>query len=305
MAPTVQSVKFSPFSVVDVPFWVLEDAHWAPQAAKLHGKHQASLNALPGSADKKTYEKLRLAWTREETWINQSLNALLAALPECVTVELFRPRFDGHDARLPKVERLHSAGIASVTGDPDFIVASDRTRIFGEAKVAAHPKNHKYSFRQFTKYMMLGALTQCARAPHLRRQASHLVLVPSADPAAFCGDYSWWNPSVEDGSLVVDPARIEPRDRTWGVADAGGWRALVRRTLLSPSVRSRFDVDVAELEALLARDSPVLVPTKVITWEAFLLEARRLCKAGGFLGLASAATALGRLACPNSYWPDE
>lgn len=40
------------------------------------------LLAASKGAGIKTYEELRAAWRREETWINHALNALLASMPD-------------------------------------------------------------------------------------------------------------------------------------------------------------------------------------------------------------------------------
>jgi len=265
----------------------------------LHGRHGGSLNALPGLSDLKTYEKLRVAWAREETWINQSLNALLTALPESVVCELLRDRVDGLSHALG-VERLYSAGIADVTGDPDFIIRSDTHCVLGEVKVATHHGSHRYSFKQFTKYMMLAALSECARDPHVRRRATHIILVPSTDPKEFCLDFGSWRPTVVAGNLVVDPMQVRPKVPRWPVSDFEQWQSYFRRSLLGKSVRSRCDIDPGALEALLGRNNPVLVPTVVMTWSEFATSARRLCQERGFQRLASAATRLGKMACPKT-----
>lgn len=82
------NLHFTPVTVADVPFQVLDNAYWRPQAAKLHGKHKDSLAADPHAVAEKTYQKLAGSWRKEETWINHALNALLSALPEAVLATL-------------------------------------------------------------------------------------------------------------------------------------------------------------------------------------------------------------------------
>ena len=241
--PSSERLTFIPVSLVDLPFSVLADAYWYPQGAKLYGKHKASLAVKPGS--KVSFEMVRKAWSREETWINHSLVTLLGALPEVVMSRLLADALGGLAVSHARVEKLDSANIQGVTGDPDFILRDDDVCVLGECKVRAHVGNHRYSFDQFRKYMLLGAICGAARAPEVcRRRVVHLLVVPDADPAKFCADYQKWSPQVHDRMLMVPPEAALPSP----VGDLTSWREYVRATLLSEEVSSRCDINPAALD---------------------------------------------------------
>src|SRR6476469_2072876 len=81
-------------SLAELPFIILENAHWRPQAAKFRDKDKVELRkGRPDDA--KTYQLLRSAWVREETWINDSLCALVMGLPQGLFAELLSERLGG------------------------------------------------------------------------------------------------------------------------------------------------------------------------------------------------------------------
>ncbi len=291
-----RQLLFQPLTVVDLPFQVLENAFWRPQAAKLHGDHRDSLASISSAAGEKTYQKLRAAWALEETWINHALNALLASVPDGALARLMGGLCGGIPLDAPQLVRLDAGGIASTTGAPDFVLLGEQTCILGECKVDAQPSSARYDFQQFTKYQMLGAILACARAPAIKRQPVHLLVAPELDPATFCRDHQQWRPRLDDHRLVVDPSTMEMRDRKARFRDFEAWRSFVRKTLLEDRVLRRCDLDPAEVERLTAADSPVLVPTYVVTWTELMAAVRALAEPAGLRNLARAATKLDALA---------
>jgi hypothetical protein len=99
MALERRNLGFAALTIADVPFQVLENAFWRPQAAKLHGKHKDTLTRISDELAARTYEKLRLAWQQEETWINHALNALMLALPDDVLGEILGKSCGGSRSR--------------------------------------------------------------------------------------------------------------------------------------------------------------------------------------------------------------
>ena len=296
MPTSSRQLRFEPLTVVDLPFQVLENAFWRPQAAKLHGHHRDSLTSLPSAAGEKTYQRLRAAWPREETWINHALNALLASVPDAALGRMMGDLCGGIPLDAPQLVQLDAGGIASTTGAPDFVLFAEQTCILGESKVDAQPTSARYDFQQFTKYQMLGAIIACARAPAIKRHPAHLLVVPELDPRTFCTDAEQWAPRLDDHRLVVDPLNMKLRDRKARFRDFETWRAFVRRTLLENRVLRRCDLDPAEVERLLAADTPVLVPSYIVTWTELMRAVRVLSEPAGLRNLTRAATKLEALA---------
>lgn len=283
---------FEPFTVFDAPFQVLENAFWRPQAAKLTPKHRDAIRKASKAAGTKTYEALRAAWRREETWINHALNALLASMPDVMISAVLGELCGGIRLDATQVSLMDSGGMASLTGAPDFIVRGSRTCVLGESKVAAHSASHRYTFGQFTKYQMLGAMLTCARSPEMRRAAFHLILSPEPHPSNFCSDHAQWSPEVDDGLMQVDARRLAVRDPKERFRDYSTWRRFVRQSLLGTSVNSRCELDAERVETLMKAESPTLIPTYVATWGEAMSAVRTVAQKQGFTNLSLAATKL-------------
>lgn len=287
-------LRFRPLSVVDVPFQVLENAYWRPQAAKLHGRHKETLAAVSDTRAKQIYEKLQVAWRLEETWINHALNALLLALPADGLGKLLGDIWGGHPVAAPGVAKIDSAGIASITGDPDFVVVGSEICVLGESKVAAQPTSHRYGFQQFTKYQLLGSMVSCARDPAFRREPKHVVVVPDLDPSHFCDDHDQWRPRLEGSRLVFDPAGLDVRDRRSRYRDYKSWRAFLRETLLDKRVMKRCELEPDMVDQLFAEGTVVPIPTYVVRWSELMSSVRSSSAKAS--GLSRAATTLEELA---------
>lgn len=292
MKPEPRCLRFDPYTVVDAPFQVLENAFWRPQAAKLAPKHRASLAESSKGAGTKTYEHLRAAWRREETWINHALNALLASMPDAMLGRFLGDLCNGTRLDASQVSLMDSGGMASLTGAPDFVVMGTRTCVLGESKVAAHSASHRYSFGQFTKYQMLGAMLTCARDPKMRRSVVHLILSPEPHPEKFCSDRDQWHPDVADARIRIDARKLVLRDPKGRFRDFPSWRAFVRDTLLDRRVNTRCELDRERIETLMRCDSPTLIPTYVATWGQAMSAVRTLAQANGFSSLAQGASKL-------------
>ena len=113
---TIRQLEYRIQSLAELPFMVLEHAHWRPQAAKLRTEDKAKLREGVGS-DAKNYRLLRKAWAREETWINCSLNALLMGLPQAMLAEVLAQHLGGFELPDSQIAKLGSGGIGDVVGD--------------------------------------------------------------------------------------------------------------------------------------------------------------------------------------------
>jgi hypothetical protein len=200
----------------------------------------------------------------------------------------------------PLLATLDYANIREFIGDPDFILRDDNTCVLGESKVAAHANSARYSFEQFTKYMTLGAVCECSRNPSIRRAASHVLLVPNADPREFCDDFAGWKPQVVDTELRVSSESMTGRDRKERSREFSAWCRELSETLTSTAVRLACDLDDDLVQRLLARlmtqRSPVVVPTYVVTWSQVMQRCWLACDAQGFTSLRRAAGKLHALA---------
>lgn len=243
---------------------------------------------------------LRRSWVREETWVNHALRGFLAALPERVLADALAECIGRRVTEAPLLATLDYANIRGVIGDPDFILRDDNTCVLGESKVAAHPKSAQYSFEQFTKYMTLGAVCECSRNPNIRRSASHVLLVPTASPREFCKDFDGWKPEVVGTDLRVSPESMTGRDRKKRSREFRAWCRSLTETLASTAVRLACDLDddlVQRLSArLVTQNSPVVVPTYVVTWSQVMQTCWLACDAHGFTSLRRAAGKLHALA---------
>lgn len=275
---------------------VLENAYWRPQAAKLHGKHKDSLGAVTAPEAEKGYQKARIAWAREETWINYSLNALFMGMPSELVRLVIAQFTGGFQLMDPQVASLGSGGLSALTGDPDLILVDGPRCVLIESKVAAHPKSHRYSFEQLTKYMTLAKMCELASRGDRPRSFVHLIVAPSLDPKVFCGDAEQWEPSVESGELTVDPIRVRPADRFERFHDFPSWRRWLVGALASRKVQARCGVDEALLRKVESCSTPLLAPTWVVTWDELLGGVVSRCREQGLNGHAEAADQLLALA---------
>ncbi len=272
-----RKLSLVPSTAAELPFQVLENAHWRPQAAKLQPEMKRKLASAPaGTPHQGSAQRLWTAWRREETWINHSLSAVLSGIPDRSLGSLMRDLTGLEAWESPHLAKLDSGGLSGLTGDPDFIVSSADSSVLGESKVAAHAKSHRYSFEQFTKYQFLGSLLECARDPALRRSVAHLVLVPDPEPGRFSSDYKMWRPGVQDGRLIADLGDRTLIDQAERFSDLGSWREFLRRTLLDRRTQLSCEVDPERVVSLFRRNPGMPIPTFVVSWEALMVNVRSI-----------------------------
>lgn len=270
-------VTLRPVSVVDLPFEILEDACWKPQALGARRRNEGSSAARKQAR----IALLRGKWPKEEIWVNAALDQILAASPPRLLGDAF-PRFGGsltgtalrlQSERVPTPLRKH-------VGDPDFVLWDQRqgVLVLGEVKIGATKSNARYSFEQFSKYMLYGALVQLSG---LAKTVTHVVIAPSTEPTEFCNDAESWHPKVDgvSGRLSVAPKRMQLGRQKRGYRDFGSWREYAREQLTDKEwMAANGDyTPAAVVELLEGSSAPVLVPTYVVTWDRLCGELVRAC----------------------------
>ncbi len=143
----------------ELPFEVLEQAHWRPREVQLCEKHK------PEDRKGKEFLRLRNLWRQKEVFINFALNSLLmsltskelATLANNLSGRKFSPEtglFGGYSQALKKT-----------IGVPDFILSDGDAAVLGETKLA-----DKFGFDQFVKYQSFAMMCRAATRPAERVQ---------------------------------------------------------------------------------------------------------------------------------------
>ena len=97
---------------------------------------------------------------------------------------------------------LNPESLKKWTGVPDFILRDYKnSAIFGEIKIAALKANHKYSYQQYQKYMLLSFLYLLTQSNVNHQNIRHIVILPYEDIAANLNDYSTWKPEIRSNIL--------------------------------------------------------------------------------------------------------
>lgn len=288
----IRPLRYVAQTLTDLPFLVLEQAHWVPGRAFLREKDKPALRQRHPDASREV-DRLRAAWPKSETWLNLALAALFMALPQKLLAAVISQHVGGLAFEKGRVVGLDSTGLGHLVGEPDLVLLNDADVVLIESKVATKANSHRYSFPQLTKYMLLGTVVACAENPDVRRTPYHLLLVPDEDPRLFCDDAPAWSPQIVDGRLRVDPTRITGKpDDPGRFASFAAWQDQVRRSLKRKVVSDQCPVDPLRLERMLSAISPVLLPTFVVTYRDFLDDLADRCRTSDIPQQAEAAMAL-------------
>lgn len=240
-----------------LPFEILEQAHWRPAEVQLCCKYK------PTNAARPEFRRLRKFWRQKEVFFNFALDALLFTLPPEDLA-----KFGNSISNLGFMEaRLfggYSMALKKIIGVPDFLIADTERCILGEIKVSAG-----YDYQQFVKYQTFAALSRIL--DHLPNNFEHVVVVQDDVECAFIKDYEKnWTPKVIgsqlqlDGTLKQEAARIVRENiRTLG-------SRLNQETVFGRYVQNWDDDDL-------------LTNTAVFTWPEF---ARKMGESTGRKDLA-------------------
>lgn len=287
-------------NVSELPFELLTHLYWRPQALGLRkGNGDAQYEK------RKRSDLLRLkteVWPKEETWVNKALDAVLAAAPPQAIAEALNALVPEFLFSATQLVKQKASGISDHVGDPDFALWDRESRILvlGESKIGAKPSNGRYSFDQFSKYMLYGALMEIAGHA---TQVMHLVIAPTREVEVLCNDSDQWRPKIDraTGRLTVDPRGLQLTSEFYKnkgrYRDFASWQRYVREHLLDIEWReANGDYTDSEVDGRLdVASAPVLVPTYVMTWDRFCGEMSGACNKQHAAHLVSAIEKLREL----------
>ena len=153
---------FEDMLLSDIPFLVLEDAYWRPQDAHLQKHFREKYKEANKKSSLKEYQRLQKFWRQRETWINYSLDCLLMASSPQLLGQVFGELAPGLSLTDPQLVKSYIPGLKADIGVPDFILKTDDNLVLGEIKTDALVNSHKYSFEQYSKFMLFSALCMCS-----------------------------------------------------------------------------------------------------------------------------------------------
>lgn len=190
---------FEEKNLIDIPFEILITAHWRPQDAQL--KKEFKKTGI--NAEQKEYQRLNDIWKTREVWINYCLELLYLSTPKSILAEIFNNLIGANMFEpLSSYALLNPESLKKWTGVPDFILRDYKnSAIFGEIKIAALKANHKYSYQQYQKYMLLSFLYLLTQSNVNHQNIRHIVILPYEDIAANLNDYSTWKPEIRSNIL--------------------------------------------------------------------------------------------------------
>lgn len=276
-------VVVDPILLGDLPFRVLTQAFWRPQAF--------SPTDAERQAVERTVDVVARRWRAEESWVNHSLDTILGAMPPALIATLMRDLMPEVADKSLVPSTCHGHALNPYIGEPDVFLVGEKQAVACEIKIGAKRNNGRYSFEQFTKYLTLMMLLQASRRNDLPRDMCHLLVVPTLDPSLFCGDYRAWSPSLTEGYLQIDPSRVLYVDRKGRFDDYQGWRTVVLEPLrkVTYALANEFDsTAVDEIERDLCLSS---MKVRVVTWSDLMNRIANLCESNG-LGHLSASCEL-------------
>ena len=283
----------------DIPFLVLEDAYWRPQDAHLQKHFRGKYEEANRKGNIKEYQRLQHFWRQRETWINYSLDCLLmASSPQLLTL-VIGELVPGMVLSNPRLFKSDIAGLKADIGVPDFIIKGDDSLVLGEIKTDALEKSHRYSFEQYSKFMLFAALCLCSERPEFPKNIFHVIVSPDTDVRAFCNDYEQWRPSVVSGRLNVNAGDLKIKERKGRFTDFGSWKSYLFNFLGDEPLIEQNAIAEQKIQTFRDISSPELVPTYLYSWEEFANLYVRCAEQHDCPNLAVAAKRLQSLAVPH------
>lgn len=281
------TLELTPLNLAKVPEQVLSMAWLAPGE---FGLRRSRTRKGPATAEDRVRHHRDHVWPTRERFVNQVLSTILLAVPPKALAAATASIAAKVQLRSPLISKASTRKLGKFVGQPDFVMLDEASRsvILGEIKIDVTDGNHRYSFEQYTKYMLLSALLRTAG---LAERVAHIIVVPDARPREFCRDHRKWKPSVEDGCLVVAPDRIPLVRRRIKVlySDRASWVKYAEEFLSRQKVQQANRYDGDAIAALRLPDkAPALCPSYVVTWQQLAAALDTACKAtgAGHLGMA-------------------
>jgi len=162
----------------------------------------------PNSPDEKRFLQLRRHWRTQEVWLTHALECVLLGFGPLLLRDVFVDVPAGQETC-----ELYGAdwpGISRHIGVPDVIVVRGTTLFLVELKSGSTSSNHRYSLRQYAKYMKFAALAICSGAlideagtPLRISKASHWLVAPAGRMEDCVNDFTGWRPTVDPQGRVA------------------------------------------------------------------------------------------------------
>ena len=133
-------------------------------------------------------------WPKRERFVNQVLYAVLLAMPpEAMNRTFMSLMPELTPLAEPTLCKGTSRKLGEFIGEPDFVMLDrhGKKAVIGEIKIGATKVSNRYTFHQYTKYMLYAALL---RAAGIADHVAHVIVVPDTTPKRLCKDYKKWEP---------------------------------------------------------------------------------------------------------------
>lgn len=277
--------------LVNLPFRVLTQAFWRPQAFK----KMLESGTLSEANIERKIDRLNKLWQQQESWINQSADAIFGSLPPEAIGKIMHELMPAISATPLTPYECRAGAMKRYLGVPDLFFLGGSQAVAGEMKIGATAQNGKYSFEQYTKYLTLALFMRASRRADLPKRIVHLLIVPTLDPKRFCSDYSQWRPEIKDGLLVVDPKNISYKDRKKRFANYDGWKKEVLAAMNNKQYAASNDIDRDEVTTIDRDLGFSAMQTRVVTWSELMRSTRNVAKRVGLGHLARSCDALSEL----------
>lgn len=257
-------VTLQAMSLADMPFRMLTQMFWRPQAFAKAKTNQSADESLERKVD-----QLNKRWQQQEVWVNQAVDAILGASPPPAIGELTHRLMPNVESLLMTPFECRTVALKRQLGVPDLFLAGAGQAVAGEIKIGATGLNGKYSFKQYTKYLSLALFLRASRRHDLPRRVTHLLIVPTLQPEDFIQDFDQWKPEIRDGWLIVNPKSVRYADRKNRFDVRRGWTEEVLAVMRNKKYAAQNEIDVEEVAAIEKHSDFGLVQTRVVTWTEF------------------------------------
>jgi hypothetical protein len=191
-------------------------------------------------------------------------------------------------------------GLKSDIGVPDFILKTDDNLVLGEIKTDALVNSHKYSFEQYSKFMLFSALCLCSERSDIPKNIVHIIVAPDSDTRTFSNDYGSWLPSIDTNRLHVNAEELQISDRKKRFKDFFTWKTYLLGFLNDERLIEENALSKVKIREFSNITSPEIAPTYLFSWQEFCDVYIRNAEENYASNLSIAAAKVRSLAVPAS-----